>query len=224
MRVLVVEDEPKLAELLRRALVEQGLAADVAKDGEEGERMGRDPAIDAVVLDVMLPKKDGRDVLRALRAARPTLPVMMLTAMSGPAAVVKGLDLGADDYLAKPFALSEFLARVRALLRRAAAPIRSSTVVVSDLVIDLSARTVSRAGVPIALTPREYALLVFLASRLNRAVARAEIGEHVVDREFEASSNSIDVSISGLRAKLGEPGLVRTVRGVGYRLAPPEAP
>lgn len=224
MRVLVVEDELKLAELCVRALREQGLAADVANDGDEGLRVALDPSVDAVILDVLLPKRGGLDVLDELRKSRPDVPVMMLTALGATEDVVAGLDRGADDYLAKPFALPEFLARVRALLRRSGTRVRSAVERFGDLEIDMAARVVRRGGRTLQLSPREYALLVFLTARRGTAVSREEIGAHVIDREFTAQSNAIDVSISGLRAKLGEPSPIRTVRGVGYRLASPEEP
>jgi DNA-binding response OmpR family regulator len=224
VRVLIVEDDPKLAELMVRALKEQGLAAESAADGEAGLAAALDPAVDAVILDLMLPKLGGLEVLAEVRKTRPDLPVMILTALAGPEHAARGLDRGADDYLAKPFALPEFLARTRALLRRAGSRLTSSVERVGDLEVDLAARVVKRAGRVLALTPREYSLLVFFFARRGRAVSRAEIGEHVIDREFTAQSNAIDVSVSGLRAKLGEPQLIRTVRGVGYRLAAPEEP
>ena len=224
MRVLIVEDDPKLAELMVRALKEQGLAADSAADGELGLSLALDPAIDALILDLMLPKRPGLEVLREVRKARPDLPVMILTALSGSEHTVRGLDCGADDYLTKPFALPEFLARTRALLRRTGSRLSSAVETLADLELDASSRVVKRGGRVLQLSPREYSLLLFFFARRGRAVSRAEIGEHVVEREFTANSNALDVSISGLRAKLGEPQLIRTVRGVGYRLAAPEDP
>ncbi len=224
MRVLIVEDDPKLAELMVRALKEQGLAADSAADGELGLSLALDPAIDALILDLMLPKRPGLEVLREVRKARPDLPVMILTALSGSEHTVRGLDCGADDYLTKPFALPEFLARTRALLRRTGSRLSSAVETLADLELDAASRVVKRGGRVLQLSPREYSLLLFFFARRGRAVSRAEIGEHVVEREFTANSNALDVSISGLRAKLGEPQLIRTVRGVGYRLAAPEDP
>lgn len=196
----------------------------MASDGEEGLRVALDPSVDAVVLDVLLPKRGGLDVLDELRKSRPEVPVMMLTALCATEDVVAGLDRGADDYLAKPFALPEFLARVRALLRRSGTRVRSAVERVGDLEIDMAARVVRRGGRALQLSPREYSLLVFLVARRGCAVSREVIGAHVIDREFTAQSNAIDVSISGLRAKLGEPSPIRTVRGVGYRLAAPDEP
>jgi len=224
VRVLIVEDDPKLAELMVRALKEQGLAADSAADGELGLSLALDPAIDALILDLMLPKRPGLEVLREVRKARPDLPVMILTALSGSEHTVRGLDCGADDYLTKPFALPEFLARTRALLRRTGSRLSSAVETLADLELDAASRVVKRGGRVLQLSPREYSLLLFFFARRGRAVSRAEIGEHVVEREFTANSNALDVSISGLRAKLGEPQLIRTVRGVGYRLAAPEDP
>ena len=224
MRVLVVEDDSKLAELMVRALKEQGLAADSAADGELGLSLALDVSVDALILDLMLPKRGGLEVLREVRKARPDLPVMILTALSGSEHTVKGLDGGADDYMTKPFALPEFLARTRALLRRAGSRLTTAVETLADLEIDTAARVVKRGGRVLQLSPREYALLLFFFARRGRAVSRTEMGEHVVEREFTAHSNALDVSISGLRSKLGEPQLIRTVRGVGYRLAAPEDP
>ncbi len=224
MRILVVEDEPAIARTLRQALVEDGHTADVCADGEEGLRLGRTYAYDLVILDLLLPKRHGLSVLRELKRAKPTLPVLVLTALDQVEEKVDGLDKGADDYVTKPFALVELLARVRALLRRGSEKVAGALVTVSDLEIDLAAHVVKRGGVPLKLTPREYALLVLFASRRGEVLSRTEIGERVIDREFEAASNAIDVSIAGLRAKLGEPQLIRTVRGVGYRLEEPGAP
>ncbi len=224
MRVLVVEDDSKLAELMVRALKEQGLAADSAADGELGLSLALDVSVDALILDLMLPKRGGLEVLREVRKARPDLPVMILTALSGSEHTVKGLDGGADDYMTKPFALPEFLARTRALLRRAGSRLTTAVETLADLEIDTAARVVKRGGRVLQLSPREYALLLFFFARRGRAVSRTEMGEHVVERAFTAHSNALDVSISGLRSKLGEPQLIRTVRGVGYRLAAPEDP
>lgn len=224
MRILVVEDEPQLARTIAQALSEAGYAVDVSPDGEDALRMGKTYAFDLVVLDLLLPKKHGLSVLRELRAAKPLLPILVVTALDQVEEKVDGLDKGADDYLTKPFALTELLARVRALLRRGKATVPGAVVHVADLAVDLARRHVSRRGTAIKLTPREYALLVFFVNHRGRVVSRMEIGEHVIDREFEAMSNSIDVSVAGLRAKLGEPQLIRTVRGAGYIFDDPEAP
>ncbi len=222
MRILIIEDEPDLARAIADAIREAGMATDIALDGEEGLHLAVHHAVDAVILDRMLPKLDGLVVLRGIKKAKPTLPVLVLTALDRVAARVEGLDSGADDYLVKPFAIEELLARVRALLRRASASATSAVVKIDDLEIDLAAHLVRRAGRTIDLTPREYALLVFFANNVGKALDRTTIGEHVIDREFESTSNLIDVSIHGLRHKLGAPDLIHTVRGVGYRLATSE--
>ncbi len=224
MRILVVEDEPQLARTVSQALSEAGYAVDIARDGEEGLSMGKHAAIDLVILDLLLPKRHGLSVLRELRAAKPALPILVLSALDQVEERVDGLDRGADDYLSKPFALSELLARVRALLRRGKTEVPGAVVTISDLEVDLAKHLVLRKGAPVKLTPREYSLLVYLVNNRGRVVTRTEIGEHVIDREFEPASNTIDVSIAGLRGKLGEPQLIRTVRGAGYRLCEPEAP
>ena len=217
MRILLVEDERELARTLARAIQEAGMAAEVALDGERGLQLAREEGFDALVLDLLLPRRHGLDVLREVKAARPALPVLVLTALSDVDDVVAGLDRGADDYLTKPFALAELLARLRAILRRGRLP--SSLVRVADLELDLAARTVRRGGRPIDLTAREFALLELLLHHPGQVLSRGEIGACLIDREFEATSNMIDVSICGLRGKLGEPDLIRTVRGAGYCLA-----
>jgi two-component system copper resistance phosphate regulon response regulator CusR len=222
MRILLIEDERELARTIAQAIVEQGLAADVAHDGEEGLRLALEHDYDAVVLDLLLPKRHGLEVLREIRAAKPSLPVLVLTALDQVEERIDGLDRGADDYLTKPFVLAELLARLRALLRRGRATLPGAEVRVADLEVDLARRTVRRGGRTIRLSPREYALLVFFLARRGEVLTRAEIGEHVIDRVFEPSSNLLDVSIYGLRGKLGEPSLIHTVRGVGYRFDAPE--
>jgi two-component system, OmpR family, response regulator len=217
MRILIVEDERELARTLARAIQEAGMAAEVAFDGERGLQLAREEGFDALVLDLLLPRRHGLDVLREVKVARPGLPVLVLTALSDVDDVVKGLDRGADDYLTKPFALAELLARLRAILRRGRLP--SSLVRVADLELDLAARSVRRGGRPIDLTAREFALLQLLVHHPGQVLSRGEIGAHLIDREFEETSNMIDVSICGLRSKLGEPDLIRTVRGAGYSLA-----
>jgi|SRR5262245_220682 len=223
MRVLLVEDDPDLASSVAQAIRESGLAVDVARTGPEGLRCALAFDYAAMLLDLLLPGLHGLALLREVRRAKPRLPVLVLSALDRTEERVDGLDRGADDYLAKPFALTELLARLRALVRRASLEAPESIVRVGDLSIDLSRHSVRRAGRDVHLTAREYALLVFLVARRNRPVTRTDIGENVVDRAFEPSSNAIDVSICGLRAKLGEPDLIRTVRGVGYCLDDPKA-
>jgi two-component system copper resistance phosphate regulon response regulator CusR len=224
MRILVVEDEPQLSWAIANALKEEGYAVDLAQDGEEGLRLGRAYAYDLVLLDLLLPKKHGLSVLKELRQHKASLPILVLTALDQVEEKVDGLDKGADDYMTKPFALAELLARVRALLRRGRTATTGAVVKVADLEVDLTSHVVKRRGNVLKLTPREWALLVLFVNRKGEVLSRTEIGERVVDREFEATSNLIDVSIAGLRAKLGEPQLIRTVRGIGYRLEEPDAP
>jgi len=221
VRILVVEDDAELAKTVAQAIRESGLSADVAGTGPEGLRLAKAFDYALVVLDLLLPGLHGLAVLKGIREAKPDLPVLILTALDEVDERVAGLDRGADDYLAKPFALAELLARVRALLRRGRLAAVDSVVEVADLVVDLGRHVVRRAERPVTLTAREYAILVLLVGRRGRPVSREEIGSSVIDRVFEPSSNAIDVSICGLRAKLGEPELIRTVRGVGYQLDVP---
>jgi two-component system OmpR family response regulator len=216
MRVLIVEDEEKLARTLRRGLQRYGYAVDLARTGDEGLFHARVYDYDALVLDVMLPGPDGFEVCRTLRDEGRWAPVLMLTARDQVDDRIHGLDAGADDYLVKPFAFRELLARLRALIRRGG-PERPAILTVGDLVVDPASHTVRKAGQPIELTPREFALLEFLARHADRVVSRTELIEHVWDRNFEGSSNIVDVYVGYLRRKIGN-GLIRTVRGVGYTL------
>jgi DNA-binding response OmpR family regulator len=217
MRVLVVEDEPEIARTIARALEEIGLAADVAPDGREGLRLARGGGYAAMILDLLLPHVPGLSVLKTLREEGVQVPILILTAVDGVDERIQGLDLGADDYLAKPFALGELLARVRALLRRGSPGVRAAVVKLGDLEVDLTARTVRRRSLPVRLSRREFALLVHFLNHRGAVVSRQEIGQAVVDRVFEPRSNLLDVAIHELRAKLGTPELIHTVRGVGYR-------
>jgi len=224
MRILVVEDEPKVASFVRRSLEAEHHAVDVATDGEAALERALGGAYDLVVLDVMLPKRDGMAVVRELRAHGQTVPVLLLTARAGVSDKVSGLDVGADDYLTKPFAVEELLARVRALLRRgssAAAP----TLTLADLSLDPLTRVVTRAGRRIDLTAREYALLEFLLRNRGRVMSRALIAQHVWGVDFDTFTNVIDVYVNYLRRKIDadfEPKLLHTIRGVGYVLRAPE--
>jgi DNA-binding response OmpR family regulator len=223
MRVLVVEDSRRLAGIIRRGLLEEGYAVDNAYDGEEAEYMAETTPFDLIVLDVMLPKKDGLAVCRSLRTKGVNTPILMLTAKDSVEDRVTGLDSGADDYLVKPFAFSELLARLRALLRREVLP-RVQKFQVGDLTLDPQSREVWRDGAPLELTTKEYAILEYFMRRPNAVVTRTMLGESVWDYEFDGLSNIIDVYIRRLRQKVdrdGQPSLIQTVRGAGYRLRVP---
>jgi DNA-binding response OmpR family regulator len=220
MRVLVVEDYAPVRASVCEALEEQGFAVDSAADGEDGLWYAEQNPYDAIVLDLMLPKLDGIAILTRLRAAGKAVPILILTARDDVGDRVAGLDTGADDYLVKPFALAELIARVKALVRRGydcATPL----IKVADLEIDTVRRAVSRAGSAIALSAREYALLEYLAARAGALVTRTEIWEHVYDFRSEIQSNVVDVYIGYLRKKLehdGQARLIHTRRGQGYVL------
>lgn len=214
MRLLVVEDERDLADALRRALEEEEFAVDLAEDGEEGLFKIRERLYDAVILDLMLPRLDGWSVLRAARADGIRTPVLVLTARDAIEDRVRGLNLGADDYLVKPFALTELVARVRAMIRRAYGN-PAATVQIADLTIDTAARQVWRAGTPIELTAREFAILELLTRSRGAVVARSTIHDHIYDEQADVLSNVIDVHVAALRRKLG-PDVIRTRRGEGY--------
>lgn len=220
MRILLVEDDKKVASFIRKGLEEEGYAVDVAADGEAGLFMGLDRLHDLIILDVMLPKKPGFQVLRELRQAKAATPVLMLTARDTVEDKVQGLDAGADDYLTKPFVFAELLARVRALLRRRA-EVRSPRLQVANLVLDPATRSVTRGGQPITLTNREFALLEYLMRNAGRVLTRTAITEHVWDYDFDSGTNVIDVYVNYLRKKIDaghEPKLLHTVRGAGYVL------
>lgn len=219
MRVLVVEDETKVADFLRRGLQQEGYAVDVAHEGEEGAYYAENFDYDVVILDWMLPKLSGIEALRRIRHQKPSLPVLMLTAKGEVQDRVIGLDSGASDYLVKPFAFAELSARVRALLRRGAQ--EGTRLRLANLEMDTTARRVTRAGKKIDLKPKEFALLEFLLRNAHRTVTRTMIIEHVWDIHFDAISNVVDVHINSLRNKIDrgfEPPLIHTQRGVGYVL------
>jgi two-component system copper resistance phosphate regulon response regulator CusR len=221
MRILLVEDEPDAARILAKGLRRRKYAVDVATDGEEAEYQASVNDYDLIILDVMLPRKDGFEVCRELRAAGSAVPILMLTARDAVQDRIAGLDTGADDYLTKPFDLHELLARVRALLRRGQA-LRPEKIGVADLTIDTRAHQVERAGRRVELTGKEYALLEYLARRAGEVVSRAEIGEHVWDENFDPFTNLIEVYIQRLRRKIDDGHslkLIRTLRGEGYLLA-----
>lgn len=216
MRVLLIEDEPDLARQLSTALDEAGYAVDVANDGEEGHFLGDNEPYDAVVLDLGLPKMDGLSVLERWRQAGRDMPVLILTARDRWNEKVAGIDAGADDYVTKPFHIEEVLARLRALVRRAAGH-ASNELVCGDLRVDTRASRVTVDGNPIKLTALEYRLLAYLMHHQDRVVSRTELIEHLYDQNFDRDSNTIEVFVGRLRKKLGL-DLIKTVRGLGYRL------
>lgn len=219
MRILVVEDEKKIADFMRNGLKEEGYAVDVAYDGEEGHYLASMHEYDLIILDLMLPKMDGLTVCRKLREKGLAAPLIMVTAKAALKDKVAGLDSGADDYLTKPFAFEELLARVRALLRKKDA--LPTALGVADLTLDLLAHRVRRAGREITLTAREYALLEYLMRNAGAVVTRTMIAEHVWDINFDTDTNVIDVYINYLRRKIDDgcdKKLIQTVRGRGYTL------
>ena len=226
MRVLVVDDDPAVRESLRRSLVFNGYQVELAADGEQALRAVADSRPDAVVLDVMMPRLDGLATCRALRAAGDDVPVLMLTARDEVADRVAGLDAGADDYLPKPFALEELLARLRALLRRIGAGDSGPVLRLADLTLDPASRDVTRGERPVRLTRTEFALLELLLRNQRRVLPRERILEEVWGYDFPTTANSLEVYVGYLRRKteaMGEPRLIHTVRGVGYvaRETPP---
>ena len=220
MRILLVEDDRKVASFIQNGLAEEGYAVDLAADGEMGLAMGLDRLHDVIVLDVMLPGNPGFQVLRELRQAHVETPVLLLTARDTVEDKVRGLDAGADDYLTKPFAFAELLARVRALLRRRTTE-RAPLLQVEDLVLDPATRAVKRGGEAIPLTNREFSLLEYLMRNAGRVLTRTAIAEHVWDYSFDSETNVIDVYVNYLRKKIDtgrDRKLIHTVRGVGYVL------
>jgi DNA-binding response OmpR family regulator len=220
MRILIVDDEQTLVNQLKDAFEEQRYMVETAFDGEEALDKLFENQIDLIILDIMLPKKDGLSVLFEMRKADVKIPVLMLTAKGDIDDKVKGLDLGADDYLAKPFSLDELFARVRALLRRYGEQMES-VLRVKDLRLDTASREVSRSGEPVELTVREFSILEFLLYNKNRAVSRFNLAEHVWGDAFDpfSMSNFMDVHIKNLRKKIGDTGqgtIIQTIRGVGY--------
>jgi heavy metal response regulator len=220
VRILVVEDERKVASFIKKGLEEEGYAVDVAADGEEGLVMALTRVHDLIILDIRLPRRDGLRVLQALRHDGVTAPVLLLTVRATIEDKVLGLDAGADDYLTKPFAFQELVARVRALLRRRAEG-EPTVLHIGDLTLDPARRTVTRGDEKIDLTPREFALLDYFMRNPGRVLTRTMIAEHVWDYSFDTSTNVIDVYVNYLRKKVDagrEPKLLHTMRGVGYVL------
>lgn len=225
MKLLVVEDENKTADYVRQGLTEAGFVVDLARNGLDGQHMVMNETYDLVVLDVMLPDVDGWRIVQSLRSAGARVPVLFLTARGSVDDRVKGLELGADDYLVKPFAFSELLARVRTLLRRGSTSAHPDRLEVADLALDLLGRRATRKGVRINLTNKEFSLLELLARRKGEVLPRSLIASQIWDMNFDSDTNVIDVAIRRLRAKIDdafEPKLIHTVRGMGYMLDAPD--
>jgi heavy metal response regulator len=220
MRILVVEDEKKVAKFLQQGLEEEHYAVDIASDGERGEFLATNERYDLIILDLLLPKKDGISVLRSIRTKRINTPVLVLTAKSATEHKVEGLDSGADDYLTKPFAFEELLARARSLLRRGASE-KSTLLKVGDLQLDTITHKAQRDGKTIELTAKEYSLLEYMMRNINRVLTRTLISEHIWNYNFDTGTNVIDVYVNHLRSKVDDgyqKKYIHTVRGVGYVL------
>jgi len=221
MRVLLVEDEPRAAEILAKGLREHAYAVDVAADGDAAIEQAAAIDYDAVILDVMLPRRNGLAVCRRIRQSGSSVPILMVTARDAVDARIAGLDCGADDYLVKPFDFGELLARLRALIRRGGQPVLPERIAIGALTLDTRGRRVVAGGRELVLTAKEYALLEYLARRAGDVVSRADIAEHVCDEHYDPMSNVVDVYVQRLRRKLDEgdePSLIRTRRGQGYQL------
>ncbi|BFT81571.1 MULTISPECIES: copper/silver response regulator transcription factor [Enterobacter] len=226
MKILIVEDEMKTGEYLCKGLTEAGFVVDHADNGLNGYHLAMTAEYDLLILDIMLPDVNGWDIVRMLRSAGKGMPILLLTALGTIEHRVKGLELGADDYLIKPFAFAELLARVRTLLRRGNTVIAESQLQVADLTVDLVSRKVSRAGSRILLTSKEFSLLEFFMRHQGEVLPRSLIASQVWDMNFDSDTNAIDVAVKRLRAKIDndfEPKLIQTVRGVGYMLEVPDA-
>ncbi|WP_413723108.1 copper/silver response regulator transcription factor [Sodalis sp. RH23] len=226
MKLLVVEDEVKTGEYLCKGLTEAGFIVDLADNGMTGYHLAMTAEYDLVILDIMLPDVNGWDIVKMLRSAEKGMPILLLTALGTVEHRVKGLELGADDYLIKPFAFAELLARVRTLLRRGTTVIAESQFRVADLTLDLVTRRVTRGGVKIILTSKEFTLLEFFIRHTGEVLPRSLIASQVWDMNFDSDTNAIDVAVKRLRAKIDNdftPKLIQTVRGVGYVLEVPDA-
>ena len=220
MRILVVDDDRRLCNIVKRGIIEEAHSVDVAYDGEEGGYLAEVNPYDLIILDVMMPKKDGIEVCRDLRSKNINIPIMMLTAKDAVEDRVKGLDTGADDYVVKPFAFSELLARVRALLRREG-PLKSSEITAGEFVLDTRTRELRKGKKIIELTTKEYTILEYLMRHPNMVVTRTMVEEHAWDYDFNSISNLVDVYIRRLRRKMGDgekENIIQTIRGAGYRL------
>jgi DNA-binding response OmpR family regulator len=220
MRILIVEDEKPLADILRKGIEEEGYAVDVAYNGEEGLFMAENEPSDLIILDIMLPVIDGMAILKKIRRAGIKTPVLMLTAKDTIMDKVSGLDSGADDYLTKPFSFEELLARMRALLRRNS-EVKASIIMIGDLTIDIATHEVKRKEKKILLSAKEYALLEYMAINRNKVLSRTSLTEHLYDQDFDLDSNVIDVFINRIRNKIDRgynTKLIYTVRGAGYML------
>jgi len=226
VKLLVVEDEAKTGEYLCKGLTEAGFIVDLANNGLTGYHLAMTADYDLVILDVMLPDINGWDIVKLLRSAEKGMPILLLTALGTVEHRVKGLELGADDYLIKPFAFAELLARVRTLLRRGTAVIAESQFQIADLTLDLVSRRVTRGGVKITLTSKEFILLEFFIRHQGEVLPRSLIASQVWDMNFDSDTNAIDVAVKRLRAKIDNdfsPKLIQTVRGSGYILEVPDA-
>ncbi|MEO8231023.1 MAG: response regulator transcription factor [Ignavibacteriota bacterium] len=220
MRILVVEDEKKVASFIKKGLEEDYYSVDVAADGKEGSKLAFSDEYDLIIMDIMLPFKDGITILKEIRQEKITTPVLMLTAKDDVADKVMGLDLGADDYLPKPFAFDELLARVRALLRRNSTE-KSTFIKASDLTLDIQSHKAFRDETEIFLTPKEYSILEYLMRNKNHVISRVKLSEHVYDYHFDSDTNVIDVFINKLRNKIDkgfDKQILYTIRGVGYTI------
>lgn len=225
MRILLVEDDPGVSAFIKKGLREEQYAVDVASDGEEGLSLATNVPYDLLILDLMLPKLDGLSICRTIRKTGYKTPILLLTVRDSVEDKVAGLDIGADDYLTKPFAFSEFLARVRALLRRGHDRRQTGRLMAADLELDPVSHRVWRGGREISLTNKEYALLEYLLRNTNRVLTRTAIIDHVWDLHYDSLTNIVDVHIRALRAKIDRPfsqPLIQTIRGVGYALKTPD--
>lgn len=221
MRILLVEDEEKIAEFLEKGLRSEGFAVDIAPDGEAGLKYAFMNGYDLILLDVNLPKMSGYEICKSIREENTHVPILFLTGMAGVEEKVKGLNLGADDYITKPFSFEELMARVRAIIRRQEEQKKSTQIKVADLTIEIDRHEVSRHGKRIELSPQEFQLLYFLSMRKNQVVTRARILEHVWQKSFDSGTNIVDVHINHLRSKIDkgfEYPMIHTIRGMGYML------